>query len=680
MAKILAGQAISVVIMGSSLTGSGGAATDWPGMVFGAGTIDKYKLPTTVNTKYTGVGGSPNQYQLAQLGFGSSHTGYGISGSGMPGALGSKLAPPNGRSALFSGVDLVVLGCLANGGDYRLETIEPMARKLRQLGVEVIMVTDNPQGPSTSFTDMTGSSLYVDGPSVMRVADQYGVELADTAAYVFEAHLRAGGVGIYGDTIHMAGGAPNGPNAAAPANGHEVWARAVRSIFHAGVKNTPPTTITTNYDFSTGLQGWSSYSQGLAEVASGTLVVKKNTAANNQWGAWLTLNGVSMKAGDTVDVAGTIAYAGFTPTVGLQGGGAGWGSNSAAPNAAGNFSVRLTATRDIVNPQVLLFGNWDAAPLNTQFTVDDLVITATTTATNLAFDAMPSRPYENRPIPPIRVVSDLKTPGDAFVILPKDEYYLSTGNAAKGTLGAHPWGSGSFSRKFGSYVGDTTDLLTLATGQKACISGPFAVGFALIHYRATEDGACAFTLSLNGAVKKTINVGAVPFANEWFLSLLTPTEANVSALNNDGDTYEIAVTAGTLKVAAFVALTPDMDFITADQITYVGAGWLPKEVSRSGEPGRPTDTVGDYAVVRCTGRRVAWVLSSNPGSKNADFFSDRESAPGIDTTGNFHVRSYGRLLGPGASHYVRCAQANAAGSQANGHALNISGAIIINDR
>lgn len=187
--KVLSGQAISVVVMGSSLTQSGGGGTDWPGMLFGSGSVDKYRLPTISAVKYVGVGGSPNQYQLAQLGLAGDHSAGSYAQAGAPGALGALRPVPSGRSSLFDGVDLVVIGCLANGGDYRLETIEPLCRKLRQAGVEVIMVTDNPQGPSTDYATMSAASLYVDGPEVMRVADLYGVELADTAAYVFEAHL-----------------------------------------------------------------------------------------------------------------------------------------------------------------------------------------------------------------------------------------------------------------------------------------------------------------------------------------------------------------------------------------------------------------------------------------------------------------------------------------------------------
>lgn len=98
--------------------------------------------------------------------------------------------------------------------------------RLREMNIEVIMVTDNAHGPSTDYATMKTAGIYFDGPEIFRIADLYGVEVADTAAYVFEAYIRAGGTGIYSDAIHMLSAAPAGQKAA-PSGGHEVWARAV---------------------------------------------------------------------------------------------------------------------------------------------------------------------------------------------------------------------------------------------------------------------------------------------------------------------------------------------------------------------------------------------------------------------------------------------------------------------
>lgn len=677
LTKVLAGKAINVVVMGSSLTQSDGGATTWPGMVFGAGTNDKYKVPVSVTCQYTGVGASPNQYQLAQLGFASKHSGYGFPDAGFSYAIIGDKAGPNGRSSLFTGVDLVVIGCLANGGDYRLECIEPIVRQLVKLGVEVIVVTDNVQGPSTSYNSMATGALYVDAPEIFRVADLYGVEVADTAAYVFEAHLRAGGVGIYGDSIHMASGAPAGPAAILPANGHEAWARAVRSIFSVGTSTTQTTVYNYAYSFDTGVDGWTIYTGATTLTnPSGTLLATKNTSVSNQWGALITLP-VTLQIGDTVDFTGTITYSGYSPSIGMQN--AGWASNNFAVAASGTVTTgRMTATK--TTNSLLVFANFDAAPSGTTLQIDSVSLAVTIAGTVQVFDNIPTRPLIKTDLPPVRVVTDLKTPADAFVILPHDEAYYSGGaHADRGVVQAHPWGGSSFARRFSAGATASTDMLVLAAGKRAIISGDCAVAQYIVHYRDVADGGCTFNVNINGSFNKLVTIGAVPFGNEWWTSIFTPTEmaANSPTLQRS---VEIQVVTGTLKIAALVTFTADISYLNPEQITYVGSGWLPKELSRSGLPGRPTDTVGNYATVFCPGRRLAWIISGNPGSKKWNAYSGQTQLIDQNPGGNYHIYTVAGLYGPNAMHTIRCNEVNAAGDQANGHALHIGGAIIINDR
>lgn len=676
LAKVIGGSAINVVVMGSSLTQSSGDNATWPGMVFGAGATDKYKLPVSVTAQYTGVGGSPNQYQLAQVGFASRNSAYGFPDSGFSYALVGDKPAPNGRSSLFAGVDLVVIGCLANGGDYRLQCIEPLVRQLVKLGVEVILVTDNTQGPSTSYAAMVGSALYIDAPEVFRVADLYGVEVADTAAYVFEAHLRAGGVGIYGDSIHMASGVPSGPSAVLPANGHEAWARAVRSMFSIGFTVSPPTYNNYSYDFASDTQNWTAFASAIVTQSAGRLVITKSTSASNQWGAWITLP-VTLQAGDTIDFVGTLYYTGYSPSIGMQNGG--WASNNQIASASGTpTSFRMTATKS--TNALLLFGNYDNGPINTVLEADNISLAVTIAGVTTNFSTAPNRATEQKALPPVRVVTDLKTPADAFVILPHDEHFVAITNPNKGTLGAHPWGASSFARRFSSGATASTDLLTLATTKRAVMTGDCGVAHYIVHYREPADGACTFEVYINGVLSKTVNIGAVPFGNEWLTSIYTPTEMNVSGSSINQRSIEILVTSGTLKVAAFVTFTADISYVTSEQITYVGPGWLPKELSRSGLPGRPTDTVNDYASVYCPGRRVAWIISGNPGSKQWNAYSGQTQLLNQNKGGEYHVWAVAGLYGPNAVHTIKCIEVNAAGSQANGHSLHIGGAIIINDR
>lgn len=667
--KLKDGKPVSVVVMGSSLT-QGGNATDWPGMLLRSDAdLSKYRVPGVITATYAGVGGAPNQYQLAMLGLASGHTAYGYPSSGFPLTIYPK-TPPNGRSNLFSGVDLVILGCLANGGDYRLECIEPIIRKLRSAGVEVIVTTDNPQGPSATYATMANASLYVDGPEVMRIADLYGVELVDTAAYVFAAHLRYGS-GIYGDTIHMSGAVPAGRTAPVSC-GHEVWARAIRSVIT--VDAAPGAPVTATYDFSSGVQGWSKYGSGGSMVVSdGKLVTSVN---GDQQGSWVTIN-EPVAVGDTVTIHYDLSRTGTLPAgvvFGLQN--AGWASNTVnAVDGTGQVAV-LTCNKASGNATVIAYGGNSSA--NGSYALDNITISIQH-ASGVVTEIAPERSAVSPPLPPIRVVSDYKTPADAFVILPSDEYFTTSNNPNKGTLAPHPWGASSFARRWSGQIGSSADLLTLGAGKRAVIGAHGVVGWSLIRYQDQNDVPCSFDIYRNDGFVKTVAIGTAPFGNEWYTTLFSPTEKNLTTATDSGDSIEIRVTSGTLKVAAFIALTADIEYLFPEQITFVG-NWLPKESSRSGLPGRPTDTVGDFAVVKCTGRRLQWLISGNPGSKQWTAKSDREMLANQNTGGNYHVYPVAGLLGPGQNHTIQCNEANASGSQANGHALHVGGAIVINDR
>lgn len=677
MSKIAASTPINVVIMGSSLAQSGGTADVWPGMVFGQGTTDKYKLPTSVSTQYTARPSSPNQYQLAQLGFASAHTANGYANSGFGYGVSVK-APFNGRSELFSGVDLVVITLLANGGDYRLECIEPIIRKLRLAGVEVLVVTDDPQNPSTDYATMSNCPLYVDGPEVLRIADLYGVEFADTAAYVFAAHLAAGGTGIYADTIHMTSGSTiNGPTVAVPANGHEVWARAVRSIFTAAMY-IPSAVYNTTFNFTSDTQSWGRYTATTATDvtwANGALVITKNTSTVTPWGAQ-GYTPVTLQAGDTVYVTAKATYSGTAPLLGMTHNNH-WASNYLIPDASGNYAGLLTATE--VTGTLLLRGYSDADPSGTVMGLDNVVMVTTQYSAATSHELIPGRLREIKSLPPIRMVTDMKTPASAFVIMPQDEYYVTSNNAAKGSLGSHPWTNWSFAGRFSGSVSAGKDLLTLATGKKCVLAGDAAVSAYLVHYRTVADGACTFNVNVGGTLSKTITVATVGSTNEWWQPLFTPTEFNATAPTAQLS-CEIEVTSGTLMVAALVVFTADVTYLRPEDITYIGSGWGAKEASRSGLPGRWTDTSGDYAMAPCTGNRIAWVISGNPGSKSWDAYSGQALLSAQNPGGNYSVFNVGALRGPGETHVIKCVEANGSGSQANGHALHIGGAIVINDR
>ena len=697
--KLLAGQPINVLVMGSSLA-EGVNTNQWAGMLFNASSsVSKYRLPGTITFNNYALGGTPNQYQLAQVGLASAYAAVNYNESGYPLTITGK-APPNGRSTMFTGVDLVVITTLANGGDYRLECIEPIIRQLRKMDIEVILTTDNPQGATQvggvgpyiwpgGYQAITTAGLYVDGPEVARIADLYGVELADTAAYVVDAALRYPGSEIYRDSIHMYAALPNG-RTGQPSGGYEVYARAIRSCIQVDSQNFG--TVLQSYNFDDGTtQEWGSYGAVGSVVSNDAnrLKVVKASGATGQWGAQGAHQNAGkmppLKSGDTVRVQGTLVSktAGVVSSFGLQGGGAGWGSNQVAVNV-GDFDITLTAIRDIAanNGYVLFFLQPDNAADGAEAIVDNISITFNSTYEGLTTNLIPGREFEAQKVPPPRVVTDLKTPGGAFLILPKDERYYSQVHASRGTLGAHPGGAGSFARRFSSAVAANEDLLTLTTGQRACLSALGVVSQAIIYYSVNGDPAVTFDLVQGNVVQKSVNIAPQTISREIYLPLYTPTQMNNASPAPNNATVDIVVTSGTLRIAALVALTFDLDLLPPEAASRIGS-WSPK--GGGGAPGMPgygTDTANDYAVVKCpeTSRRVAWLLSSKPNSKPVDTWSGRTKATD-NTAGVNHIRVKGNHVGPGEFHYIKLNENQPNADQAaNGYGLHFGGIVLVNDR
>lgn len=686
MHKILAGLPVSVLVMGSSLLESS-SATSWAGMVFGAsGDPAKYRLPTTVTLNNVGLGGTPNQYQLAQLGFASGFRAQLYADSGYPlGITGQKVAP-NGRSTLFEGVDIVVIGMLANGGDYRMECIEPIIRNLRRSGVEVIVATDNAQGPVLTYSGMTSAALYSNGPKLMQIAELYGVEVADTAAYVAEAHLRAGGVGIYADSIHMTSALPAGV-ALPPACGYEVWARAVRSIFPVA-SIVAPSSVTRAWTFDGDLDGVTVYGPSGGVSTDGASLVITKTAATGQWGARFPVV-AAVKSGDTVVVSGVVAYdlgawGTARPSVGLQGGGAGWGGSQFLFNSPGSFNATLTASRDASDSYVLLFGNWDAAPVGTVLSFDSVIVTVNNAAPLLtAVDPAPGRPVGTLPLPAPRIVTDLKTPGDAFVILPEDEDYVRMVHASAGALQAHPGGASSFARRFSSAANTAATMLVLSTGKRACISAMGVVGFSAVIYSVSGNPEAVLEVRAGASLLKTITIAAQTLTREIYLPIRTPTEMAVNTADPRNGVIDLVCTSGIVNIAALVALTSDHELLPAEVASRVGTWTGRVGGGNPNMPGYATDTAGDYAVFRAPddARRVSWIVTAKSVGKPVDTWSGRTKTLAQATSGTNHVYVRGGHVGPGDLHVIRCAETLAGGgSSTTGYALHIGGLVVVRDR
>jgi len=679
MEKLRSGTPIKVLVMGSSLAESTGTDT-WSGMLFNqASNVAKYRLPGTITLNNVALGGAPNQYQLAQSGFASTMGSFNYSNGVVPNVF-LPTTRPSGRSAMFEGIDLVVLTVLANGGDYRLQSIEPVVRNLRKQGLEVILCTDNPQNPTQDYGQLSNSLLYVDGPDVMRIADTYGVELADTAAYVFDAYMRYPAASIYRDSIHMFSAQPAGRNVQ-PAGGYEVWARAIRSLFT--VDANAAGTSTQAYNFESDLPSdWINYGLGTTTVAGGKLLVTP-AADGLKWGTQVKIPPI--KSGDTVTVVFDLGQPGVglpSLEVGFQGGGAGWGSVvNGGGNTVGTKNITLTASRDIPSDgRVLFYVNSGASA----FTLDNVTVTVNSSFEGVAYDLMPARACEARPLPRSRLVTDLKTPGDAFVILPHNEAHLIAADPNAGTLGAHPAGGGSFARRFApSIVGAANDLLTVAAGKMCAISALGAVGFSVIHYTQAGDAAVTIDVFKDNVFQKTVTIAASTITREILVPIYSPTDWNQNSASPSFGVIDLRVTAGSLRVCALVALTFEIDFVMPEEIKRVGT-WTGR-VS-GGAPtmiGYATDTKDDYAYVTCppTGRRVGWIMSGKPNSKPVNFWSGRSQSMATATVGVNHIFCQGNLVGPGEVHYAQLNETLVGGGgAANGYGMHIGGVVIVNDR
>jgi hypothetical protein len=692
MAKLRAGQQIKALAFGSSLV-AGSGANHWGGMVLQgtAGSTSKYLLPGNPIFNNFGLGGAPNMYSFAQLGRSGVFAGsLGFDDGVWPQDIAALLSPV-GRSGQVLEHDLIVIGMLANGGDYRIETLEPILRILKKSGCEVVVLTDNAQNPSTDFNTAMNAGLYADGPALMHLAEHYGFEVADTAAYVMEAHIRAGGVGIYSDSIHMAQAAPNGP-IGLPSSGHEAWARALRSVFPVQALVTEPTTSTYTRDFNDGsvtdlIQHGSI---GGFAITGGALVCSKLVADVSQWGVRWRLMTEALQAGDTVRVRGTFSTSGYgLPQIGLQGGGGGWGSNVVALPASGStFDVTVTASRTIPvgAVDVLFFAGLDNAPANASFSVDNLQIDIAKAGTAVFSDWSLPRRVETTPLPRSRVVSDLKMPGDCTVILPSMEGRVRQNSPVKGSLVAHPAGAASFARRFSSAVSATEDLLVLTAGQEAIISGLGVVAYAAILYSENGNPAATVEVRRNGGtvLAKTLTIPAQTLTREIYQPVWTYTEHNNAIDDPAPRSIMLRVTAGTVKIAALVAITSEHDVVPAALVQREGTWTGLTSGGGSGLLGYATDTVGSYMRYRCPpdARKLFWLCSARPQSQIINLRIGRNQilASAALTNGASHVRTMGmNEAAPDTDHSIECAAA-VAGNVSQGFSLHVGAAVLVYDR
>ena len=675
-AKILAGKTIKTVILGSSLVGSMSTG-QWPSLIFGSQLQDYSAcFPSLMQTSVSALGGAPNLYTLAQVGYGSRVIGGAGVNAGYP-ALLTYDDVTNGRSQLLDGADLVVMTTLANGGDGSVDNIDVIVRRLVERGIEVVLCTDNPQGaPFASYAALTSGGLYQNGGAVIAAAEKYGVEVVDTAAYVVAQYFALGNSVIYSDSIHMTanGNGLTAPNGSA-LSGHELYARAIRSVFPARLSFTD-----IPIDFVSGIANWIPYGAAAGISLFGSaLRVTRTLADGSVYGGAYNNTPWNVKNGDRVRVRFSITMTVGSVQFGLQGDGVGWGSNVVAAYAPGTYDFVVTATRDITNFGLLFYVNSTADPVGTTTDISNLIINA---CDQTQLPTAPPVKFAPQALPPLAKVGDLTKPGDAFVTLPPDEYLTQIADANKGTLGAHPLGAGSFARVFNSAVSSSQDLLTVASGKRASMSAFGAVSYHAIVYSTTSDSAAGVDVYLNGVFKKSITVTQPGATREQLVTLLSMADINNASATPDMSTVEIRVTSNTVKVAALVAVTFDIEYLSADTIQRVGT-WTGRVAGGPPDmPGYGTDTSGDYATVRApdTCRKLWWLLSSKANSKVVDVWARDKKAAGVATVGTSGVKLVGGLPG-GGPHRIKLTQTQSNTDQAtNGYGLHVGGALVVRDR
>lgn len=247
--KLARGEATQITAIGSSLIRGAGSSPRWAEQVFSATyAANGYNPPSLADITFTNsaLGGTDAWYSAALIGnptFATSTDGtdamvYCIDPKTIQrttrGANAYQMNQKMSQSSVL-GADLVIVGLLPNGGYDQLPYFEGVVRKLRQRGIEVMIVTDNEYAAQ--------SLIYDKAPSLAAWAKKYGCALVDTAAFVKEQADR--GNDPYYDGIHM------------NAVGHDAWSAAVSGALsgHYGnmVYRDVPQTLLAGADFPAGV-------------------------------------------------------------------------------------------------------------------------------------------------------------------------------------------------------------------------------------------------------------------------------------------------------------------------------------------------------------------------------------------------------------------------------------------
>lgn len=211
-----------LALLGDSLVDGAGDVPRWTDLLFSVTyAAQGYQVSNFSNLTFDNyaVGGQTSHFGLVQLGRAVTSSTNGkydntVITHGQSYLIRNIDSPSTVKeSKIISGqYDLAFVEFGANGGTYHLGHLENIIRDLRRLGTEVIIGTSNYRSDNTSF-------LYSDGDYLIKLAETYGCEIADTWSYVWESENLKGNNCHY-DVIHMS------------TSGHVAWASAVRSVMN----------------------------------------------------------------------------------------------------------------------------------------------------------------------------------------------------------------------------------------------------------------------------------------------------------------------------------------------------------------------------------------------------------------------------------------------------------------
>ena len=693
VAKIVSGADTKMVTMGPHfyLTEN---QYSWMGNLFDKDALHQdYRLPRNVSHSKTGSLGYGNLFNLAYTGFFGSHSGTAKVDTGVHSGI-TDAKPLNGRSKNLTTADIIVVSCLLGAEEMRLETIEPIVRNLRKIGVEVVLTTDFPEYDSFStYEELIVLPRYLEGEKVREIAERYGCQFADTAAYMADAQLRYAGQGIdlvsaEDDLIGIS--APAGRDAA-PSCGSEVYCRAVRSVI--SVESEIPLSQTIVPDMTLiGEGGWNAFDDANGDIAFIGSSLRATKTASFNTDAWgMILDIPAHNQGDLIrlkfnlsksQVSDDVDFRFRDKTTGQLAASVYGSQDHFETKVHGSHIVYFYADIDNADPQLEIVPGFSKWSQYAWLTIKDVEVFIEKTDGFDAYRLNNNQKMVEQLLPPSRLVASNDIPGDAFVILPTKERLQSSELS---------WPGGGAAGSFGLLADDSIPYeetaLRLSDGDSAAIGANGMVSCGLIWansdgYVSTVDDP-SFDVFVDNIFIKNV-VGIHPEGHEEYLSIFTAEELAAISVSKGNIGIHIVSTSVDvrLQIVALIAFTSEQTYVKAEEIEYVGS-WSERLNGGSGMMGYATDTIGDYAFLKCPQGHtsVSWIVSGVNNSRDVEVWNSTTSAEVTGIRGKTEIMSVGHIPGADTTSYIALAQEpTVPNNTIDGWALHIGGAILVHDR